>query len=98
AAEQHGHDSDFILYAGLADVKCDLRIGPAHLPDNRLLDLPGGGKRQPASLAVSSHCFAQPPAIAGTMLTSSPSFTGVSRFFRNRMSSSLTSTLTNRFN
>jgi hypothetical protein len=29
-----------------------------------------------------------PPAIAGTIESSSPSFTGVSRFWRNRMSSS----------
>ena len=37
----------------------------------------------------SGICNHIPPAIAGTMLISSPSLTGVSRFFRKRMSSSL---------
>ncbi len=37
-----------------------------------------------------------PPAMAGTMLTSSPDFTGVSDSFRNRISSSFRKTLTNR--
>ena len=40
---------------------------------------------EPRHQAVPPHL---PPAIAGTMLISSPSLTGVSRFLRKRMSSS----------
>src|SRR5690606_2615009 len=52
--------------------------------------------RRIASQRRVAHARPCPPAIAGTMLTSSPSFTGVSRLSRKRMSSSATNTLTKR--
>src|SRR5579859_1294927 len=49
---------------------------------------------------ASFQCFdsltLHPPAMAGMMLISSPSFNGVCLFFRKRMSSSFTYTLTKR--
>src|SRR5262249_52704234 len=98
AGEQYGHNANRIVNACLADVKNHVRKLPAHLPDNRLLHFLRRRKCKPASSRKPFAHAIQPPAIAGTMLISSPSFTGVSRFLRKRMSSSLRYTLTNRFN
>src|SRR5688500_9403320 len=99
--QQHCHDPDLVLDARLPNVERDFRELPAHLPENRLFHLAARGEREPAALGVRRGRIRRglagrhggthlPPAIAGTMLISSPSFTGVSRFFRKRMSSSLT--------
>ena len=45
---QH-HDADLVLHAGLADIKADVRKRPAHLPDDRLLDLFAGREGEPAA-------------------------------------------------
>ena len=52
AREQDGHDADFVLDAGLADVEDDLGELAAHLPDDRLLDLGAGGESEPAAAGV----------------------------------------------
>src|SRR5687768_15708055 len=97
-AEQDGHDADLVVHAGLADVEHHVGERAAHLPDDRLLDLRAGGEGEPAALGIGgvAHDGCAPPAIAGTMLTSSPAFTGVSSFCRWWMFSSLRKTLTKR--
>src|SRR5438105_329677 len=55
ATEQDRHDPDVVLNAGLADVKRHIRELPAHLPDNRLLDLRSRRERKPAAAAESGR-------------------------------------------
>src|SRR5205814_303728 len=52
AAQQHRHDANLILHAGLANVKHDVGEFSAHLPDDRLLDRLARAKGEPAALGV----------------------------------------------
>ena len=52
AGEKDGHDADLVLHTGLADVETDIGKLPAHLPDDRLLDLRARGEGEPAAAGV----------------------------------------------
>jgi hypothetical protein len=49
SGEQNGHYSDRIVHRSLPDIKYDIGKFPAHLPDDRLLDLFWRRKSEPAA-------------------------------------------------
>src|SRR5262249_25900799 len=76
-------------HVGPADVRHEVEVLAEQI-DDRVLDLLGRERQVDPHLGHSTPSFYRPPAMAGTMETSSPSFRPVPFPARNRMSSSLT--------